>query len=869
MLQAAILPLLERLNFKQTVVTVNKRLAVYLQEQYNFYQISQGHTVWQTPDIVAYPDWLTRCYQQALDLSLLAPELLLNTQQELSIWEQIIANSPQHKQLLQPHTAALEAQQAWQLLWEWQCPLADSSFSYSEDCSAFQTWAYQFSEYLKEQSWLDYSRLPERLSQLWQQHRNLLPDKIIWFGFIDLTSQQQKLCTLLHVQHYSQPNPSCGQLSRLACPDFKQELRTMARWAKQLAFQPNHRIGCIVPNLTAMRAEVIRNFSEIFAPETLLSPSESTLPFSISAGLSLTHYPLIYAALSIIQLNQPQISANTLLYLLRSPFLEKPSELFIHIRLQNYLRQYSGHTLSHDQLRQWLKSQTVTCQWLTNLAQLLNDCAGQASSHTPEAWAEIFAKQLKSLGWPGARPLTSEEYQLVQKWQDVLGDFASLAPVHPTLSLAKALQKLQRMAAMVQFQPKTASNNVAILSPLEAIGQHFSHLWIMGLHDGNWPPKPAPNAFLPLSLQRAYQMPHASVARETEFCEKLLTHFSQNSQEIIISYPQQDTEQLLRPSRQIIELPAIEVKDLSLAEDIQLAQQLHAKASLELVELDTAPPVSQTEAIRGGANLFKSLLACPFKAFAEYRLGAKVDEPLEVGLAATERGTLLHRCLELIWQELDSQQRLLTLSANQLQELIQRAITQAITGIQNQRQVILTRKIVQLETQRLIKLLQTWLDYEKQRNAFQVVAIEQQTQVTIGDIALNLKIDRIDQLASGEYIIIDYKTSQVQAKWESEQLTEPQLPLYCVSSSYPIAAVSLAQVRNDGVKFHGIGHTDGLLPQLKVHADWPGLLADWQQTLEKLATEFLAGNAQIAPRDKNTCNYCKLELVCRIKEKEN
>ncbi|MDF2867657.1 MAG: hypothetical protein K0S11_1127, partial [Gammaproteobacteria bacterium] len=43
------------------------------------------------------------------------------------------------------------------------------------------------------------------------------------------------------------------------------------------------------------------------------------------------------------------------------------------------------------------------------------------------------------------------------------------------------------------------------------------------------------------------------------------------------------------------------------------------------------------------------------------------------------------------------------------------------------------------------------------------------------------------------------------------------------------------------------------------------LQANWQKLLEELAAQFLAGDATIAPKDKQACEFCKLELVCRIK----
>ena len=864
--------ILAKFDSTQLIVTVNRRLARYFSEQYALYKTQQGHRVWQTPDIIPYQAWLARCYQVALDQGLLAPAFLLNEYQELSLWEQIIIESTPDKPLLQTHTTAIAVKQAWQLLWDWQCSLEHPSFKNSEDSFAVQNWATQFERYLAQKNGLDRSRLPERLYRVFQQNPDLRPTTMLWLGFLELTPQQEKLLKLFTTQgcqyELIQPKNRSVSPQQITFPDQAIEIRTMARWAKQLASSPENRIGCIVPELSPIRMDIIRIFSEIFDPRLLLDPSSdhTHLPFTISTGLNLIQYPLIHAALTALKLNQAHIPATLVSHLLRSPFFGKSDELFIHIRLQGYLNQFGEHTLSRAQLLNWLQSQTLKCQWLINLTQVLNGLANQPLQQTPSAWIQSFSQQLAMLGWPGERGLNSGEYQLLQKWQEVLLQFASFDYFAPRLSATQALQKLQNIIAITLFQPESAETNVQILDPLDAIGQQFTHLWIMGVHDRNWPRKPAPNPFLPLSLQREQQLPHANSSRETEFCIKLLNHYYNSSQTILVSYPQNDAEQTLRPSKLIEHLPKVNPIELLQVDDPQLAKLVYNHAALESIELLNAPPVSENEIIKGGSGIFKSQATCGFKAFAEYRLGAKIIESLEFGLAPTERGTLLHRCLETIWQELGTQQRLRELAEEQCLALIKQAITNALNLLQKERQGMLSKRLLQLETQRLTKLLLAWLNLEKQRAAFEVIAVEQHTDITVGKIPLSLKIDRIDKLANGEYAIIDYKTGKIKINWDPDDLTEPQLPLYCISSSYPIAAIALAQVRNDEMKFHGLAHSDGLFPQLKVYDNWQTLQANWQVLLEELAAQFLAGNAAIAPKDKKVCEFCKLELICRIKE---
>jgi ATP-dependent helicase/nuclease subunit B len=45
-------------------------------------------------------------------------------------------------------------------------------------------------------------------------------------------------------------------------------------------------------------------------------------------------------------------------------------------------------------------------------------------------------------------------------------------------------------------------------------------------------------------------------------------------------------------------------------------------------------------------------------------------------------------------------------------------------------------------------------------------------------------------------------------------------------------------------------------------------LIDWRLCIEQLAKDFLAGRAEVDPRDyPNTCERCGLQTLCRIQEK--
>ena len=46
--------------------------------------------------------------------------------------------------------------------------------------------------------------------------------------------------------------------------------------------------------------------------------------------------------------------------------------------------------------------------------------------------------------------------------------------------------------------------------------------------------------------------------------------------------------------------------------------------------------------------------------------------------------------------------------------------------------------------------------------------------------------------------------------------------------------------------------------------DWETLNASWRETLERLAKEFVCGEAQVDPRSAASCEHCGLQPLCRI-----
>jgi probable DNA repair protein len=275
--------------------------------------------------------------------------------------------------------------------------------------------------------------------------------------------------------------------------------------------------------------------------------------------------------------------------------------------------------------------------------------------------------------------------------------------------------------------------------------------------------------------------------------------------------------------------------------------------------------------VPGGAAVLQNQAACPFRAFAVHRLGARQLEEGRPGLDARERGTLLHRALALLWGELRSQQRLLALPEEQLLGIVSSAIDAAIASMAQRRPDAFGAAFTDLERVRLRRLLLALLELERQRAPFQVVVREEPRTLELGGLRVHARVDRIDALDDGRRVILDYKTGKAGvAEWAGERPDAPQLPLYAVTDAGDLAALAFVVLRAEETAFKGIGAEPQLLPGVQPPGppqSWDALVAEWRSVLQTLAAEFVAGHAPIAPkRYPHTCEHCALGPLCRVKE---
>ena len=839
-----------------TLITASRRLARVLADEFHSMEAARGRTVWNRPNVLPWDafldrtwgDWLVRWADQS------AP-ILLDAPQEQMLWEQIIRDSPAGASLLQITETARQAIETWRLMAAYRLPL-NGSFEASEDWAAFAAWCREFQRQCSANGWLDRSRLSDFLQA------RIVAGEVYVAGFDEMTPQQAEFFTALGKWHKVEMPDYLPVPERRKLRDSSGEIRAAATWAQRLLrANPTTQIGIVVaPDLTRLRSKVERIFGEILEPGA--GSSDQRRAFHLSMGPALAEYPMVRAALLILEFALGKLPLPRAGMLLRSPFTGgSEKEWGKRALLDARLRKNSVWDVSIDHLL----DDAASCPELQRaLRRLQKHLQKLPEAQRPSDWAGSIPELLEAFGWPGDRSLSSAEFQTMESWRGVVSSLVSLDLAAPPMNLAQVLDWLQQRAANTRFQMDDEGAPVQVMGMLEAAGLRFDHLWIMGLHDEALPASANLNPFLPTSLQREHRLPHSSSEHELEFATKLMNRLLASAPDVVFSYPETEGDRALTPSPLVAAGVWLEADEENTFDG--WVTRIRSAAVFDEIADETGPELVQSDST-GGFSLFKDMAACPFRAFAKHRLSARPLEEADLGLSYRDRGTTVHKALEVIWLELESHAQLMSLDATELQSLIARGSDAAVAklgpGIGRN-----------LEKQRLQKILTEWLELEKSRAEFTVAGIEAERIIAIGGLQIKTRADRVDALPDGREIILDYKTGQLKSRgWEGERPDEPQLPLYCATSDRPIAGAAFAVIRVGELRFRGLTTQDVSLPALTKMTIDPSIpfdrqLLEWRRVLEHLAEDFRAGNAQVDPKP-GACDNCGLRALCRIREFEN
>ncbi len=859
-----------------TLITPTQRLSRHLRYQFAAYQAGRGETVWETPDCLPWSAWCKRAFRQ-LSSHFDDDFILLEPSQQQCLWQEIIGGSEYKDQFLQVAATARQAVLDYRLCREWRVPVFPEDICLSEDSRAFKSWYEAYEARRQADGFLDEDCLPDYLNSNIVK-KNVCFGKLAFYGFDAMTTQQEHLINALRQAGNDivdiDPQPCKATIAVGAQRDNYSECLAAACWArKRLQAHPCETIGIISPNLGAIRNDVERAFQAVLDPEQLLRFGASGQKiYSVSLGRPLMDFPLIHTALGLLSLGGGSIPLNTLSRLLHSVFIKGADiERSQRANFDALLRQIGERRLSVRLLYDLHERRCQIhqrCEGFIGLLKQSGALIKGAKTKSPGQWVVSFSDYLSAWGWPGERSLNSDEYQILMAWRQVLIQLGGFDYVNKKLRFNEALSYLKQLLADTHFQPETAETPIQVLGMAAAAAMRFDRLWILGMSEDNWPNPVSVNAFVPPICRRRYRIPSADAVTQLQQAQEITDNLLSSSGEIILSYARREDDRECRPSPLI--RPYL---DKALSDVMEDYQDYHktflASAVLEYFTDNQAPAVPVGRLAAGGSALFKDQAACPFRAFARHRLYARTLAKADIGPDMMTRGNLVHRALQLLWREIECSASLLEQSHTEFERLIRDAVTGAIQQQRRQKPETFGQRFIELEQERLERLLKDWLALEYKRPKFRAFSLEEKETVKFADMEFDLRMDRVDELADGRCVIIDYKTGKISRNdWESDRPSEPQLPLYAVTCKRPVAAIAFACLKRGDPGFVGLGEDRDILPDIKSDgvSSWQQQLKDWERVLLKLARDYRTGVAAIDPV-RTACRYCDLHALCRINER--
>ncbi len=886
--------LLDAMNRGVRVVTAQRTQARYLRYAYAREKRQDDVSAWRTPRVLTWVEWVEGLSNDIMWSGYLAPtgqRQLLSAGQEQLIWEKVITRSDENQLIDNISGTILRARSAWQLIQAWRLPDPKTAQFPNRDVRVFSSWMRDYYQMTEKRGWLDRARLSDTVSPAIRAGAVAPDDEVVLFGFEQFTPQQRVLLKTLENMgtrlQRIRPKRIRAELLSSQFADPEQELRAAAQWVRsKLDADASTVTGVIIPELESNRDTVERIFDDVLSPGSSL-PGSSLVnrPYSLSVDRPLIRRNRVEGAMVILRFALTSVQFVDASSFLRSPFLRAAgAEQPLRARLELWLRQNNIDVLYPGELHRLLESyaqredpdaaQSVLGSVLANLKPLIESSKG---THSTSFWAEQFKTILNVAGWPGDTNPNIVEHQTAEKFRDALNELSGLEFIAPVCGATKALAYLNRILHSTRFRPRLPEVSVQILQPEEAYGLRFDHVWVAGLNNRNWPEASRANPFLPIEWQREHKIPGSSSSLQLERADKLTSDMCGAGNTVVFSYPKDSDEELLSASP-LIKTIRTKEHEFNLEVGTDYCEVIRAATDLEELIDDRGPPISDSHISRGGSRLFALQSQCPYRAFAELRLGTRPWVVPRPGVSALDKGNHMHKALEFIWSKIGDSDTLSEVFATEhLENQVYREVELAINYLDRKRVRKITPAERELEQQRLVQQVLGILEMEHKRPPFSVVGHEIEQKVTVGNISVDVRIDRVDDVQDMGIVLLDYKLGEHKVnKWKQPRMVEPQLPLYTMAYNEPVAGIAFINGKRGAIGMSGYGGLSDMAEGIvaventtagrKEGLTWSAQLASWHEELEQLAGNYAAGNANVDPYGQ-ACQYCDLKTLCRVRER--
>lgn len=819
------------------VVTVNRRLARNLESHYASRMIASGAAAWRRPPIHAFSDWL-QVLVEGLRPSEAFP-VRISAAQSRVLWEECLRTDLDDP-LVSISGLARLCRDAWKRLHEWRVPVDEClNRATGQDQRIFARAAARYRDRLETNRWVDDACLAGVVGELIGSGAIAIPQSITLAGFDRPSPLVEALLSRLRARGASVKYVPLGEPADLRLHRYDSsaaELRAAGAWAReQLADSPGASIAIVAAGLEQEAEHSARLVREGFIPGWQYAEPHVARSVNVSFGRRLADYPAIHTALVALGWFPGELGSAEVSHLLRTPFLGSP-ERHGRARLELSLRNMPDRRWTPDLLRSALATREDAPDahdWLERLeaaGRIIDEAPDLAA---PSAWAGVMDRVLKQLNWPGEGALSSADFQLDNRWRELLNEFCRLDLVRSPIPFREAVARIVSMAAEAVFQPEAESAALDLLGPLEAGGAEFDALWITGLTATDWPPPSRPSPLISLELQREYDMPDATPAETEARASQLLRRLCASARQVVLSYPATigDEEQL----------PTTLVTDLETRpgppDPGWHALGFAGRRDVEIID-EHAPPAERGETLFGGAATINRYFSDPFAAFALGRLGVRPLAPFASGIAPPLRGTLVHAALHALYRDRPARDEIAGWSDREIAARVATAVDVAFRRDLRYADSMLAN-LLEIEKRRTERLLYRVIEIDRQREAFTIDSVESDMACELGGFNLTLRCDRIDREAGGSLVILDYKTGARKRFLSRGEPQDVQLVVYSIMLDDSVTGLGLFNVDSKETVIDGTG------PSIGDGDDWQVRLSAWQDRVGNAVDRMAKGDVRL------------------------
>ena len=422
--------------------------------------------------------------------------------------------------------------------------------------------------------------------------------------------------------------------------------------------------------------------------------------------------------------------------------------------------------------------------------------------------------------------------------EDAQGEFAQLPQAARRLNSAGFSAWVNETLEAASFVPQSTRKEEVVILPFnQLLARPFAALVLPGCDEGRLAVSPEPSGPWTRAQRDAFGMPSRETLEQAVRAGwrcALQASFSD-----VLWRASDDSGEALLPSPLVLalQLEAGVVR----GGDLREQRQMQALPTQAPKAIGAALPVTEIS-----ASAYENLRRCPYRFFALHQLGLKEQDELEAGVDKRDFGNWLHEVLAAFHDTLRDSPEPPGPGRTTLIDICADEVTRE-RRLEQGEFLPFAAAWPQVRDGYL-----AWLEQHEATGA-SFASAESRHRVPLGPLTLVGRIDRIDRLADGTRMVVDYKTESLQKSKARVAVPgeDTQLAFYS------------ALLEDDRLEAAYLNISERSGTDTVVHRDVTstrdeliiGLLADMQR---------IAGGEPLAALGEGTgCDFCKARGLCR------